>query len=552
MKKLLILLMFLSGLNLVKAADRSDAEIYKIAHQQLFGGNQRRAAGEAQLREMSKTDQYVVMGTEDAFVIVSKNDAFTPVLAVSHTPFQAGNMPDGFNWWLRTITECMEAGTARRAAGFTPIENFVMTQWGQYDPYNGMCPKVAGSYPPTGCAATAMAQVLKYYQYPSQGVGTGTYTVGSTTKTVSIKNEYRWDRMINNYTSTTGSKPNALQKVAVQYLMKDAGASCNMIYAKDGSSSTCYDAALGFINNFQYDSLAISYGVRSLYADDEWMEMIYQNLAQSRPILYGASDKKAGGHAFILSGVDNEGKVYVNWGWNGDADGFYDFADLAPVNKGKEMGYHFNEDQTMITGILPIPSSGTLRAEEYKSLWVCTEKYFLKPLDKNVIELVTMDIWNYSLINFTGELQLYFENTTGGTSDYLLFYDTEKGSPVPSGSGFYNQGEYMRDTIDVTDLQAGTYKVYFRSKDVRETEPQISRVDGQGLYLITVTKHEDGTIVSSEVPDEPTAIQSVKSAAAAVGSSVRYYDLQGREVDSQTPGLLIRKQGSKVKKIMVK
>jgi len=545
MRKICILLTLLLGLQHAGAADRTEAEILSIAARQLYGDSQRRAAGEAPLRELSQGDRYVIVGTENAFVIVSRDDAFTPVLAVSHTPYQQAGMPDGFYWWLEQISAAMERGSSRRAADYAPVPNMLTSEWGQEDPFNGMCPKVGVSRPPTGCVATAMAQIMKYYQYPAKGTGEGSYTAGSKTRTVTINNEYRWDRMLSRYGA--GSGANALQKVAVQYLMADAGAAAGMTYALTGSSATCYDAALGLMNNFQYDSLAIFCADRYLYDDDEWMAMVYGNINRGRPVLYGASDSKSGGHAFVLSGIDAEGKVYVNWGWSGTADGFYDMADLAPVNEGKEMGEHFNESQTMICGIQP--SSGQQSADEYRSLWVSPEKYLLKTVDTNRIELVLRSLWNYHLLTFQGTVELYFENLSGGDSDYWLFYDTEAGGAVPSGYGFSSRDDYMRDTLDITPLQPGSYKVYFRSKDVREQTPQTVRVDDLGLYTIKLDKSAEGTIVTSCDSVDPTAVRPV--VAKSNDAAVRYYDLQGREVSAGTKGMLIRKQGNKVRKLLV-
>ena len=52
-------------------------------------------------------------------------------------------------------------------------------------------------------------------------------------------------------------------------------------------------------------------------------------------------------------------------------------------------------------------------------------------------------------------------------------------------------------------------------------------------------------------PCGATGIRSVGTKVAGEGA-VRYFDLQGREVSSDTKGLLIRKQGNEVKKVIVK
>lgn len=40
--------------------------------------------------------------------------------------------------------------------------------WGQGEPYNLDCPEMEGGRAVTGCAATAMAMILKYHGYPAK------------------------------------------------------------------------------------------------------------------------------------------------------------------------------------------------------------------------------------------------------------------------------------------------------------------------------------------------------------------------------------------------
>ncbi len=546
MKRIFAFLIFLLTLQNAYSGDRTDSEIHEIAYRQLYGGNNRRAGSEAKLKELLKNDLYTIIGTDQAFVIVSKKDYFTPVLAVSHTPYQASNMPDGFNWWLKEITESIKSGKRMTAVATVAVDNFITTEWGQNDPYNGLCPKIGTSRPPTGCVATALAQVMNYYQYPDQGTGSGSYTVDGKTKIVDIKKEYRWDRMLNHY----DAKSAVLNKVAVQYLMADAGASVNMEYNSDGSAAALYYATYALSDNFRYDSLTLNYMERILYSDEEWMNHIYNEIEKRRPILYGAHDEKTGGHAFIFSGVDNEGKVYVNWGWEGVADGFYDIADLTPVNNNIEMGYHYTSNQQMVTGMRTTPSE-SLPIEDFMSHWISSERYLLKTLDKNKVELIIKNLYNYHFLSFSGIIELYFENVSGGKDDSLIFYESKDGEAIWPEYGFASEEGYIKEEIDITDLQEGNYKVYFRTKDIREIKPRLLRTP-EGPFTIDLSKSADGTIkTSSDNEPDPTSIK-VLDIEREHATSPQYFDLQGRKVDASARGLLIRKQGSEVKKVMVK
>lgn len=511
-----------------------------IATERLSGASLTRSGNAREPELIQKSRLYSIYGQpEENFVIISSNDKYMPVLAISHTPYKGSKMPDGFKWWLNAITQSMEAGyVGITRTGITPINNFVKTTWGQEDPYNGLCPKIGTSRPPAGCVATAMAQIMNYYQYPAQGAGTGSYTAGGKSKTVTIKNEYRWDRMLNKYTAQSA----ALSKVAVQYLMADAGAAVNMSYAMSGSGAQSESAAYAFYQNFKYDSLAVRLLNRVLYDAQEWMELVYNELDNQRPILYGGADEHAGGHAFVLSGTDTEGRVYVNWGWDGDADGFYDLADLSPTTS-KNSTYNFSIGQDMIIGIIPHESSGD--SEDFTSIWYCEEPYNVWTIRENLVEFAILNFFNLHIIPFKGCIDLYFENISGGESDNLILYETEEDEVVGYWYGFSRSDRnLMRDTIDISDLQAGTYRVYVRTKDVREKVAQPLRTIGGASY-IEITKYKDGTIVSSSdtIPD-PDAIDNPSFNVQRSTFSTPAYDLSGRMVRGNAPLLPSRGGGN--------
>ena len=106
--------------------------------------------------------------------------------------------------------------------------------------------------------------------------------------------------------------------------MRDCGVACNMAYGTTSSGSTLSEAADGLQRYFGIGTA--SYMRRSECTEEEWMNTIYAELSQGRPVLYGGMDPNpmAGisGHAFVLHGYDSEGRVYVNWGWGGLNDGY--------------------------------------------------------------------------------------------------------------------------------------------------------------------------------------------------------------------------------------
>ena len=45
--------------------------------------------------------------------------------------------------------------------------NILSTTWTQESGFNVALPQISGQYPPAGCATIAMAQVMKYNEYPT-------------------------------------------------------------------------------------------------------------------------------------------------------------------------------------------------------------------------------------------------------------------------------------------------------------------------------------------------------------------------------------------------
>ena len=405
----------------------------------------------------------------------------------------------------------------------TAVDNFVTTHWDQLDPFNGMCPRDGRERCPTGCVATAMAQVMKYYNYPAKGRGAGTYSVGAKgdTKPARINGEYDWGNMRNLYSASSGT----VQKTAVQQLMYDAGCSVNMIYTKDGSSSTNPQAAIAMFKNFSYDSLAIRYLNRAYYSDEEWEDFVYGELAQKRPILYGANDSaQDAGHAFLLTGNDETGKVWVNWGWGrarvvGGYDGFFEINGLTLADG----NYNFDSQHDMVIGFRPQLSPDD--QDEIMSLWCYDEPYKLRVLDHGRLEFSIGMFFNLHVLWFQGMLYYSLRNTATNQTETLPLMDLQT-DLVDSFYGFVpDDGEdYQRDTISIESLAPGTYEFTITSQARGEKSPSLMRTEGGPRYAM-LTKAADGSIT---IDKQATAIRRVLGSAIVEPPYV--YDLQGRRV----------------------
>lgn len=241
------------------------------------------------------------------------------------------------------------------------VEPLLATSWGQSVPYNSLCPTRTNSsgeaeHCPVGCVALALGQIMKYYNYPETGNGIKTYTsffVGEVSADFG-STHYDWDNMKTRYTKF-GSYTNYTDEeaTAVATLLFHIGVSVGMIYSLSGSSAMAYsNIPKDMVDNFRYDESTIQYVTRSsVDSKEEWMNLIYEELSNGRPVFYTGTSETQGGHAWVIDGYDSTGKVHINWGWKGTDDGYYDI-DLT------DTGNDFSKSQSMIIGMRPASSSG--------------------------------------------------------------------------------------------------------------------------------------------------------------------------------------------------
>lgn len=511
-----------------------------IAFRQLSGKFYRRAAAidVAAIKKVSDTPLlHIYESSQGGFVVIAKDDAFKPVLGYSTSPFEKGKMPAAFEGWLKNMETSMKAalafnGTVQSAAvPYIPTENFLTTTWGQGDPFNFKSPVIGGKKAPSGCVATAMSQIMYFFKYPAQGEGEGTYTksTGSSIP-MAVKGVYHWDQMKESYKKVTLTDE---LREPISTLLFDAAISCGMNFEDGGSGANLFDAGYGFAHNFGYDSLSIKLYYKDFCGREEWQKIIYTELAARRPILAaGFSDNS--GHAFVLSGIDEDGLIYINWGWDGKSDGFYAIDTWTP------QGYSFNIGNCIICGLNPSkePAQGAI----YRSQWIANYTVSYQNIRNWII--VKADILaNYSPLYFTGTVNLCFENENG---DIVIAYPVKE---ISSGNPGYGYEGFSSGTIKVVDLPAGTYKAYLASKAEKEVGYSIVRSTG-GLIYYNITKDNNGVITVSEAQSAVTGIDKVVLPLGKIAP--RYYDLQGREVSPSTKGLLIRKQGNEVKKVIVR
>ena len=321
----------------------------------------------------SATCYYVFANGEDkGFTIVSGDDRMPEVVGYSaQGTYDPDHLPANYVGFMKAYQETVEAllkGDAQVSGGLAEARQWRAERagsaavaplldgikWDQREPYNNMCPLYEGTNRSvTGCVATAMAQVMMYYQYPKELKTTikayNTQTYGIQIPEISSGATYDWDNMLPDYSK---SDYNSAQADAVAKLMYHCGAAVKMDY---GPLSGANVTPAILATYFGYDADLMQDLTRTVFTLQQWMTLIDNELKAKRPILYSgqASDE---GHEFVCDGSDGKGLYHINWGWGGYQDGYFDLTILQPQKGGAGSGSAvdgYNRNCSMIIGITP-------------------------------------------------------------------------------------------------------------------------------------------------------------------------------------------------------
>ncbi len=298
-------------------------------------------------------------GKDGGFVIVAGDDCLPAVLAFSEQgTFEPKELPSQVSAWLdgyKATIRASRAGTDWPVPApelgkeiVIDVQPLLKSRWNQAKPYNNLCPSAGGERAATGCAATAIAQIMKYHQWPDRGMGSNTHLGQYVDFSQSV---YEWEKMRDTYVEGTYSEDEAQ---AVAKLMSDVG---NAVWMQYDYASAAQNAHIyrALYTHFKYSKKA-QYVLRNTMTTAEWKRLIRQELEAGRPVYYsGLSDDLTMGHAFVCDGIDQTGNyLHFNWGWSGNCDGFYYLNMLNPPNPGIGGGQgNFNADHTVIIGIEP-------------------------------------------------------------------------------------------------------------------------------------------------------------------------------------------------------
>lgn len=286
---------------------------------------------------------YYAFNLEQGYVIVSGDDEMTELVGYAENGFfDAENVPPQMQLWLDGYAEYVAAVQSGKAKArkillsdspSVVVEPLVTTKWNQDAPFNNFAPEYTDDNNntqrcATGCAATAMAQIMKFHNWPEQGVGHYSYehqSFGTISSNFS-EHVYDWTNMIDRYNNGEYSN---MQADAVALLMKDCGVSLSMNYGPV-SGASIYSYYPAFKNYFRYSSRTVN---RSGCETAEFTKIITDELQEGRPLIYCGTGED-GGHAFVVDGYDTNYFLHVNWGWGGYSDGYFDMNYMDPTGLG--------------------------------------------------------------------------------------------------------------------------------------------------------------------------------------------------------------------------
>ena len=518
-----------------------------------------RQAGASRLKlaHTAQTDNepqyYVFNVTGGGFIVSGAQEVAEDVLAYSEAgEFSYENANPNLKYWLdeyqRQINAAMNDGmrpyiTATSPKTYHPqdVEILIKTRWNQEAPYWNMCPKVKSRSCYTGCVATAMSQVMKYHEWPKAGMGSHTYTdlpvadggCGQTLTANFEEHTYDWDNMRNTYGSTSSSYSKA-EGDAVALLMSDAGISVNMEYTNEGSGAFTENCTYAFVTYFGYDA-GIMHSYRDCYDDNEWDEIIYNELINGRPVMYGGSTSDDEGHSFICDGYKvSTDQYHFNWGWSGDGDCY---CKLSAV---KGYGSRWDYYQDIVYGIKPAEEGSTAQTQivaydmgdfeftatekggyttynvTFGSDWYQGEIYY---------NCIMNDSWQDAEVVFN----IMYVNTETGTEYYATPHDIEANRYSFKHLYPFEEFDDFCESVKVRDLTmpkmpAGNYQVFLVYKDYEN-----AGTDDDSLWKVVraFDSTNYGTMAVESNIEAPVA-------TAATGISKDAFTANWEEIDNAT------------------
>lgn len=440
----------------------------------------------------------VNVGQDGGFVLVSGSDLTDAVIGYAdHGTLTGNEMPDNMRLWLEeyaSVLQHMESAGVPLNRSATNVHDtwhsiapLVKSKWNQNNPYDRECPTVEGKRAPTGCVQTAAAQLMYYYKWPKE---TTAVIPASPYAPEQSLWQISWDKMYPTYKQDENDEE-IYREVAT--LMIYLGTASQATYKENSTSAFHYKMVDALKNYFDYDKGVILES-RMDHSYDEWVALIYQELAAQRPVFFSGG-RLVGGHSFLLDGYDEDDFFHVNWGWGGTSDGYYRVSLLDPKEQGTGGGptsssYHLR--QVIAIGLQPNqgnpepPVVLDMRLVQLKTDPKSKDDYYIETTS-NYVEnegykcFAALSIINkttHEAFDMTYRLQkddgsVVKDYTMSGWSNLKYNYDSKY--------SYTNMATMtlLFDPLKDTQLTDGDYKIFF-----------VSRAHGSEQWLLNNNSNE--------------------------------------------------------------
>ena len=493
----------------------------------------------------------------EGFVLVSAEDEARAILGYSDKgSFNQEDIPENMRFWLQMYADEMRSATEAKAAvndrgekakgkvnrrkGDEAMRREVEaesyptiapllgeTVWGQGQPFNNKCPLQNNKRTVTGCVATALSQIMYAHKYPTKGTGSHSYTTETKKLSVSANfgnTTYDWANMIPNY---NGSYTTA-QANAVATLMYHVGVAANMDYTVDGSGAVSSIALAAITEYFGYNK-SINVLPKDFTKEETALQIVASDLQAGRPIYISGHTVNQEGHAFVCDGMQSDGYLHINWGWNGMANGYFALSALDPEVQGtggSASNLAFTEGVCIYSNIKPNAGGTAMPLVTVDKLTRTSSDAISK---RTAVE--------FSLENFTSTGIA----TAAGTLTYFIYNNAgEVVSKEEIGTFELAPGYYYTSAIKLTQylpssLAQGNYELEIRYIDNNDKDhPILVKGLGEVRVPFTVTSSQ---FVFGETPEAEKEMRPFTNADFALvkGSKTWSVDLFSSQFWSDTP-----------------
>lgn len=457
-------------------------------------------SAKAQTRGINRTTETPYYIFNDArghgFVIVSGDDEMGEVLAYSteRTLDTLNANPcvklllEGYRQTFEVLKEgkVIVQGSTRAGQFSQTVSPLLKSKWGQSHPFNAKT-----GYPYSGCVATAVAQMMYYYQWPAQGRGKNEYNVTyyNTKKSADFsQSHYDWANMLPDYRYPV--RATTAQEDAVALLMSDVGIASFMQYTPNASGTQGLFAYQALQKNFDYTA---AYITRAVEGPSRFAEILRQELLNGCPVyLEGRPTGSASGHAWVADGFDKNGLFHMNFGWEGQSDAYYSLTALNLSQTGNEFQGKPLAFNRAITAILAHPNNGKYPAIE-------------RGLLETSPQLMFNEGGSFSLKDVTGKTFNPSQTITVEMNSFV-----NRGNPFKGdiGVAVYDEGGNLKQVAYSDDHASGglTQRIYgadhagFMGRDFLINQAQPVKISlaglGNGYYRlipVCVARKDDGS-----------------------------------------------------------